>query len=96
MTKRSTRVTTFEIRSLMLIAGVTLAMAGVAHAQSTAAPAADAEAAAAFTKADKNGDGKLSREEAASLPAIASNFDKFDTDKDGSISPAEFAKAMKM
>ena len=111
MTQRHTRFTAFEARSLMLIASVTLGVAGSAYAQSTAAPAApatsaapaapatpasDAEITAAFTKADKNSDGKLSREEAAMLPAVAANFEKVDGDKDGAVNLAEFSKAMKM
>lgn len=99
MTQRQTRITAFETRSLMLIASVTLGVAGSAYAQSTAAPAApasDADVTAAFVKADKNGDGKLTREEAAALPAVAVSFDRIDADKDGAVSSAEFAKAMKM
>ena len=98
MSRRPSRLTTFENRSVLLIAGLTLGLAGSAYAQSTAMPAApaDTEVKAAFTKADKNADGKLSREEAAGLPAIAANFDRVDADKDGAISTAEFGKAMKM
>lgn len=99
MSRRISPISRFEARSLMLIAGVTLGVAGSAYAQSTAAPAAaagDAEVSAAFAKADKNSDGKLSREEAAALPAVAANFDRVDSDKDGTINAAEFGKAMKM
>lgn len=40
--------------------------------------------------ADKNGDGKISREEAnASLPRIAAHFDEIDTNKDGFITKEE-------
>jgi Ca2+-binding EF-hand superfamily protein len=46
---------------------------------------------AAFARADANGDGKLSKEEAARLPAISAKFAQLDKDKDGSLSPAEFA-----
>ena len=60
------------------------------------APAAGAKAtSAAFTQADKNGDGQLSREEAATLPAVAANYDKVDANADGSISAEEFTKAVK-
>lgn len=98
MSRRNPRIANFEARSLMLIAGLTLGAAGAAFAQSTAAPAAamDTEVSAAFTKADKNSDGKLSREEAAALPAVAANFDKVDSDRDGAVNLAEFSKAMKM
>jgi EF hand len=46
---------------------------------------------AAFTRADANGDGKLSKEEAARLPAIAAKFAELDKDKDGFLSIDEFA-----
>ena len=40
--------------------------------------------------ADKNGDGKISREEAAaSLPKLAKRFDKIDVNKDGFITKEE-------
>lgn len=40
--------------------------------------------------ADKNGDGKISREEAnASLPKIAKHFDEIDTNRDGQITREE-------
>ena len=96
MSRHAPRITAFEIRSLMLFASLALGTAGGAYAQGAAQVTADAQVAAAFTKADKNADGMLSREEAASLPAVAADFDRIDTDKDGSISTAEFTKAVKM
>ena len=39
--------------------------------------------------ADKNGDGLISRAEAAVLPRIAAQFDALDTNKDGQLSPEE-------
>ncbi|MBS7808861.1 EF-hand domain-containing protein [Variovorax sp. PCZ-1] len=64
-----------------------------------AAPAKPAEMSAkvqeAFARADKNTDGKLSKEEAAAMPAIAEAFDKADVDKDGFLSKAEFAEVAK-
>lgn len=100
MSRQFVRLTSFEARSLLLIASVTLGVAGNAYAQSTAAPAkpaaTDTEITAAFTKADKNSDGKLSRDESATLPALAAKFDSADTDKDGTINATEFSRAMKM
>lgn len=44
----------------------------------------------AFQRTDTNTDSRLSREEAASLPAVAENFNRLDKDGDGFISAAEF------
>jgi EF hand len=49
----------------------------------------------AFERSDKNGDGKLSKDEAENLPAIAQRFEQIDTDKDGSISKTEYLEALK-
>ena len=46
---------------------------------------------AAFARADVNGDGKLSREEAQRFPEIAARFDALDLDHDGFLSLSEFA-----
>ena len=45
---------------------------------------------AAFKRVDANADGKLSRDEAAVLPAVAQKFTQLDKDSDGAISAAEF------
>lgn len=47
------------------------------------------KAAARFKAADKNGDGLLSKEEAAALPMLARHFDALDTNQDGMLSPEE-------
>ena len=39
--------------------------------------------------ADKDGDGKISREEADALPRLAKHFDEIDTNKDGFITKEE-------
>lgn len=59
------------------------------------APEMSAKVQEAFARADKNGDGKLSKEEAAAMPAIVEMFDKADVDKDGFLSKAEFAEVAK-
>ena len=46
---------------------------------------------AAFARADTNGDGKLSREEAQRFPEIAARFDELDSDHDGFLSLIEFS-----
>ena len=47
-----------------------------------------------FKAADKDGNGRLDPEEAKALPRVAKNFDRLDTDKDGSVSQAELAAGM--
>ena len=68
-------------------------MAATAQAQ-TAAPTMAPSATDLFTKADKNHDGKLSRDESKALPAIADKFDTLDKDKDGALNIDEFTAAV--
>lgn len=50
-----------------------------------------------FKAADKDGDGKLTREEAKAMPRVAKHFDEIDTDKDGTVSLEEiYASARKV
>lgn len=42
-----------------------------------------------FKNADRNGDGGLSKDEAAAMPMIAKHFDEIDTNKDGVVSREE-------
>lgn len=48
---------------------------------------------AAFGRADANKDGKLDRQEAEHLPAVALRFDQIDANRDTFISLAELTKA---
>jgi Ca2+-binding EF-hand superfamily protein len=70
------------------------AMAQMA-APAAKAPEMSAKAQEAFARADKNADGKLSKEEAQAMPAVAEGFDKADVDKDTFLSKAEFAELAK-
>ena len=42
---------------------------------------------------DKNGDGKISRDEAAAYPRLAKRFDAIDANKDGFVTPDEMKTA---
>ncbi|PKO41634.1 MAG: hypothetical protein CVU30_13210 [Betaproteobacteria bacterium HGW-Betaproteobacteria-3] len=98
-------IANFETCSVALITAFVIGTAPFARAQGTtpAAPStpstqsssSDAESSAAFARADKNKDGKLSPEEAQTLPAVAQRFEQIDTDGDKFISRAEFDKAVK-
>lgn len=48
---------------------------------------------AAFKRADRNGDGRLSREEAEHFPMLAQRFGQADGNRDGFLSRAEFDAA---
>jgi hypothetical protein len=86
---------TKSLRSTVLAAAVALPLA--AFAQQPAQPPGQAPASStpeiAFMRADANGDGKLSKAEAARLPAVASKFDALDKDKDGALSMSEYMAA---
>ena len=98
---------TFDSRSVMLFAA--LSLGGVSALQAQTAPAKpqsestfsmgpgpaksqSTAAADAFERADANKDGQLSAQEAARLPAIAQRFKELDADKNGMLSRAEFDK----
>jgi Ca2+-binding EF-hand superfamily protein len=73
------------------VAALALTLSPLVHAQQPTEQAPKVESAEqAFKRADANGDGKLSKTEAARLPAIADRFDALDTDKDGFLSMGEF------
>ena len=76
-----------------LLAGIASLAFAVSAQTPAAAPTAKDKAAmeSAFTRADGNGDGKLSKEEAARMPAIAAKFDELDANKDGFLNMEEFA-----
>lgn len=91
------------LRSSLIRFSLATACTGFAAAtlaQTAAAPAPDAKARmaaeAAFTKADANGDGKVTKDEAAKMPEMAAKFDMLDRDKDGALSLAEFAAGYKV
>lgn len=88
--------------SIALAVPVALA-ASVASAQTsstgttgtTGAAGGASTADSAFKRADANSDGKLSKEEAASMPTVAAKFQDLDKDKDGSLSLTEFMSGYK-
>jgi Ca2+-binding EF-hand superfamily protein len=64
---------------------------------STAALAADdtertKPAGDTFASLDTNGDGKVSKDEAAGHEAIVNNFDRLDQDRDGYVTQREFRR----
>ncbi|UOD50093.1 EF-hand domain-containing protein [Orrella daihaiensis] len=72
--------------AVILASTVPLAALAQSNANLPATPANDAEVAARFKAADKNGDGKVTKEEAeASLPRVALAWEKIDIDKKGYI-----------
>ena len=76
-----------QMNLILRLAGVLLVTSFVMSPARAADPAPTGQVAQAIEKfkaADKNGDGKLTLEEAkAGMPRIAANFDKLDTEKKG-------------
>ncbi|MFT3954241.1 MAG: EF-hand domain-containing protein [Piscinibacter sp.] len=85
------------IRFTLATACTGFAAASMAQTAAPAGPDAKARMAleAAFTKADANGDGKITKDEAAKVPEISAKFDVLDKDKDGALTLAEFAAGFK-
>ena len=89
--------------TLWLAAAALGAAAFGLQAQTPAEPARPAGAdagraaealAAAFKRADANHDGRLTREEAARMPAVADRFEVYDKDGDGTLTLEEMSAAM--
>jgi hypothetical protein len=74
------------------LVALSLGLGASAFAQDAKPMAAPSEAAqAAFKRADANGDGKLTKEEAARMPGIAEKFDALDKEGKGFLTISEFA-----
>lgn len=93
--QRTPLLTGFEARSVALIASWTLA--GAALAQTAPHPAPEPSGPRAgdlFAQADRDGDGRISREEAQAVPGLPALFEQLDTDRDGTLGPDEFARGV--
>jgi EF hand len=86
----------FERHSVALLAvwTLTLAPGPVAAAPTRAVDLAEA-ISAAFDRADTDGDGHLSPQEAERLPAVAERFKRLDRDGDGRLSRQEFFRGFR-
>jgi Ca2+-binding EF-hand superfamily protein len=80
-----------KITKTLLAASAVLVSSVSVAAQ--AAPDAMAVQGNHFTRMDKNGDGQISREEAAAFPHLSKRFDKIDTNRDGILSKDEMKAA---
>ena len=72
--------------------GLVAAAACAATGAQQATPPTGAENApfqSAFTRADIDSDGKLSKKEAAQLPTVAAKFEELDADRDGFLDQRE-------
>lgn len=77
---------------LLLTLAVSVGMASTyALAQATWQAAPQAGHNKMMARMDANGDGTISKDEAAKFPRLAANFDQMDTNKDGKLSTDELA-----
>ena len=84
----------FKKASIALIAGISFASLAIPYAMAESAGkdiATEAPTDADFKKLDVNGDKKVSLKEAIKDKALATNFDVTDANKDGNITPDEYA-----
>lgn len=87
-------LSTFNKASIALIAGISLISLAIPYAMAESASkniVAEAPSDADFKKLDMNGDKKLSLKEAVKDKNLATSFDMTDMNKDGSITPDEYA-----
>jgi len=70
------------------VALAVLLLPSVAAAQK--APPQDTSPQALFARIDTNSDGKVSKDEAARMPAVATRWEELDKNKDGVLSREEF------
>ena len=76
-----------------IVTGLAVSAACWAAMAQQATPPTGAENApfqSAFTRADIDSDGKLSKKEAAQLPTVAAKFEELDADRDGFLDLREF------
>lgn len=76
-----------------IVIGLAAAAAGWTAMAQQATPPTGAENApfrSAFTRADTDSDGKLSKREAAQFPTVAAKFEELDADRDGFLNLREF------
>jgi hypothetical protein len=83
------------LRSTVLALGVALPLVALAQTQPAQPGQQPTQSTPeiAFMRADANGDGKLSKTEAARLPQVAQKFDALDKEKDGALSMGEYMTA---
>ena len=78
-----------KVAALAAVLSVPVAFAG----NDPSTPSQPGAQAVDHSKLDTNGDGKISKDEAAMDPTLSSNFSKLDTDRDGSLSSTELSAA---
>jgi hypothetical protein len=88
------QLSTFNKASIMLITGISLASLTIPYAKAETKVrdvAAESPIDADFKQLDVNSDKKISLKEAVKDKALATGFDVTDLNKDGNITPDEYA-----
>src|ERR1700716_1332796 len=79
----------FTVIAGLFATGVTYAQPAPAGSAPPPSPDKDMKMQRHFAQLDKNGDGAISRDEAAGHKALAGHFDEMDADKDGKLTREE-------
>lgn len=99
MSKRIPVLPGFDARSVKLLAAWSLVLiAGAAYPDGVIQPPDDHgpnPLAMAFSNADTDHDGQLSREEAQALPTLSRHFDEMDRDSDQQLSQTEVLEGLR-
>ena len=82
--------TSIKIAALAAVLSIPVAFAADEYPSTQTQPGAQS---VDYSKLDMNGDGKISKDEAATDPTLSYNFGKLDKDRDGSLSATELSAA---
>ena len=85
--------TLIKVAALAAVLSIPAAFAEDYPSSPAAQPSTPSTQAVDYSKLDMDGNGKISKDEAAADPTLSASFSKLDTDRDGSLSSTELSAA---